>query len=309
MLSSEELLLFNDFSASLKTKKNYLSLLGELKEYVRKDLLEVISDDIESFIDSRDNNSNTKRRKYHQLLSFYNYLLESGHIQSNPVREVSPPRGSKQVKMERTLEFGDIKKLLLTLKEHFGLRDYVFTLIIATTGMKLGEVRNLMWSDFFIDANDNIGVLIGPKNSQRYIRIFDFVWEAIENYRAEYLKVDENYLREDYYLFFSQKSLETYRTYPKLVKPISSDWITKTYTKACAIADIPLVTSKDIRHSYTMLSIKLGGELEGIKDQLGWSSTSFINRYNGVVELLESPINMLVGSYYEELLFDKRGDS
>ena len=60
-----------------------------------------------------------------------------------------------------------------------------------------------------------------------------------------------------------------------------------------------LVTSKDIRHSYTMLCIKLGSPGEEIKDQLGWSSTQFLFRYNGVVEMLDSPINNMVEEYFK----------
>lgn len=302
MFNDNEVLLFNNFSANIKTKDSYKALLEEFKGYIEKDLLTVVPEDVEGFLKSRKkNNNNTKRRKYHQLLSFYNYLLENYKIESNPVRSVSPPKASKQINIERTLEFDELHKLLNVLKEHFSLRDYLFTLLIATTGMKLGEVRKLMWSDFFIDDNDNIGVLIGPKDNKRYIKIFNFVWETIDEYRRDYLKVNESYLSEDYYLFFPQNKLNLYRIYPKMVKPISRDWITKTYSKACDMAGIPFVTSKDIRHCYTMLSIKLGVDLHGIKDQLGWSNTSFINRYHGIVEILSSPLNKLIEDYYTDL--------
>jgi hypothetical protein len=49
-----------------------------------------------------------------------------------------------------------------------------------------------------------------------------------------------------------------------------------------------------------MLCIKLGSPAESIKDQLGWSSTQFMYQYNGVVEMLESPINKAVGEFFKE---------
>lgn len=300
-MNNDELALFNKFSNGLRSKKEYLFLLNEFKTYIEVDLVDATSELIKGFLSQLDNNNNTKRRKYHQLLSFYNFLLDEMIIDRNPVREVKPPKASKQIKLDRTLEFKNIPLLISHLKESYPFRDYLITLIIATTGLKVTEARTLKWSDFFIDNNNLIGAAVGNKDNKRYVRIFDFVWEEINKHRDQ-LGVDESYMKDDYFLFFSENQSQLYRTYPKMVKPLSSDWLKKTYTKACADLNIPLVTSKDIRHSYTMLCIKLGSPVEDIKEQLGWSSSQFIFRYNGVVELLDSPINNIVEDYYLDIL-------
>lgn len=301
-MNRDESRYFEWFSRNLQNKRSYVTLLKDFKSYMEKDLKKATSEDISSYLSSLKNNNNTKRRKYHQLLSFYNFLFDEMIIDSNPVRKVTAPKASKQVKIERTLKFENLKKLLEVLKEHFHYRDYLITLIIATTGMKLGEARNLKWSDFFIDNNGLIGARVGNKKNQRYVRIFNFVWEALIEYKVKYLEVGDNYLKEDFIIFFSDYQLTLYKTSPKIVKPISTDWLKKTYTKACEMLEIPLVTAKDIRHNYAMLSMKLGSESEEIKDQLGWSSTQFIYRYNGVVEQLNSPVNKKVEEYYIDLL-------
>ena len=51
-----------------------------------------------------------------------------------------------------------------------------------------------------------------------------------------------------------------------------------------------------------MLCMKLGAPVEDIKDNLGWSTTDFINRYHGIVEILDNPINNKVEEYYVGLL-------
>jgi len=101
--------------------------------------------------------------------------------------------------------------------------------------------------------------------------------------------------------YIGEKQLSNYRTYPASVKPVTGDWMRKTYVKACEIADIPLVTAKDIRHTYTMLTMKLGLPADDIKEQVGWSSTDFLNRYHGVVEQLNAPINKYVEEFFKDI--------
>lgn len=301
VFNREENLLLKLFSSRIKTKKSYAYTLQELKETIKKDLLNITSEDINLYIENLRKNRQAKttiRRKYYQLFSFYNFLEDEMIIDSNPLKKIPVPKASQQLKMERTLTFENLEILLEVLEDYFPYRDYVFTLLLATTGMRLGEALNLKWSDFFLDDNGLIGVKIRDK---RYLRIFDFVWSGLDTYRKEFLQVDESYLREDYHIFIAEKQLSSYRTYPGLVKPITSDWIRKTYVKACEMADIPLVTAKDIRHTYTMLTMKMGFSGETIRDQVGWSSTQFLNRYHGIVEQLDLPINKHVEEYFKAI--------
>lgn len=305
-MNNSEIKQFIVFSKSMKakTKDSYMYVLSELKDFTNKDLIDINSEDIKKYIEHLNNEKQAKttiRRKYHQLFSYYNFLEGEFVIKQNPLKAVPTPKASKQIKMERTLTFENLEVLLNTLKEHFPYRDYVFTLLLATTGLKLSEALNIKWTDFFIDNNNYIGIRIGNKNNPRYVRIFDFVWEEINQYREDYLKVDESYLNEDYYVFIGEKQLNNYRAYPGNVKPITGDWIRKTYVNACETAQIPLVTAKDIRHTYTMLTMKLGAREGEIQEQLGWSSTQFIERYHGVVEQLNSPINKYVEEYFEKI--------
>lgn len=307
LLSNNELVMFDKFAVNLKSKKDYIHTLSELKFVAEKDLIDVSVQDVKTYLDYLKRNkqaSTTIQRKYHQLFSFYNYLYDELIIQENPLRKIPTPKANFQVKIERTLTFENLDIFLDVLKNHFSIREYVLTLLLATTGMRLGEALQLKWSNLFIDNNDKIGAIVGKKGSERYIRIFDFVWDLLDKYRIDYLNVDESYLNEDYYIFIPENKLKMYRQYPDLVKPITRDWIRKTYVKACEIAGIPLVTAKDIRHTYTMLTMKLGVKAEEIKEQVGWSSIKFLNRYHGVVELLDTPINRYVEEYYLKKIKD-----
>lgn len=299
-MDKESLVIFNQFSQDLKSKKEYYRVLEDLHNFCEGvSLLEVTPALVRGFIKSLDNNNNTKRRKYHQLLSFYNFLFDRMVIEKNPVREVPVPKAGKQINPDRTISTENVLKLLEHLKNNYARRDYVITLIIATTGMKLSEVRNLRWSDFFVDSNENIGVMLSGVENGRYIRIFDFVWDEVNLLREE-LGLDQSYIKSNTLVFFSSNNKINYLYNPSEVKPISTGWIKKVHTKACEELNIPLVTSKDLRHYYTMLCIKFGSPSESIKEQLGWSSSQFMYRYNGVVEMLESPINKMFGEFFKE---------
>jgi integrase len=298
-LDKESLRLFDEFSAGMKSKKEYFRVVEDFYGYCGCPLVDVGSSQVEGFLESLDNNKNTKRRKYHQLLSFYNYLFEKMHIEMNPVRKVPVPKASKQINSDRVIDTSDVLRLLEHLKLNYSRRDYLITLLIATTGMKLSEVRRLKWNDLFVDLNKNIGIMVGGPDNGRYVRVFDFVFDEIESFRKE-LGLSSDFLKSDAYMFFSENKLSDYLYNPSSVKPISSGWIKKVHTKACDELSLPLVTSKDLRHYYVMLCIKLGSPAESIKDQLGWSSTQFMYQYNGVVEMLESPINKAVGEFFKE---------
>jgi len=299
-MNEEELIYFNKFSLKLKTKKEYLFVLNELVVYVNKDLSDMLPEDIDDYLNNLNNSPSTKRKKYNQLFSFYNFLEDEIDI-PNPLKKVEKPKASKQINKDRTIEFKDMKIFLDTIYNNFSFRDYVITLIIATTGIKISEVLNIKFSDFIIDNNGHIGLRVGRNNYERYVRIFDFVWEQIDRYRLS-LGIPDFYVKEDYVVFFSERKLKEYLLNPSAIKPLTSDWLKKVYTKTCNISNLPLITSKDIRHNYTMLSMMLGVPAQDIKDHLGWSTENIIFRYNGVVELLNSPLNEKIEEYYVDLL-------
>ena len=139
-MDKESLKLFDEFSAGMKSKKEYFRVVEDLYEYCLCPLVDVKTEQIEGFIDSLDNNKNTKRRKYHQLLSFYNFLFENMYVEMNPVRRVPVPKASKQINSDRVIDTSDVLRLLEHLKLNYSRRDYLITLLIATTGMKLSEV-------------------------------------------------------------------------------------------------------------------------------------------------------------------------
>lgn len=303
VLSDDERNLFPSFSIkrNIKSVKDYMREVSKFKQFIQKDLILASKEDAVNYLTNYKNSNSTKRRVYYQLHSFYQYLFDQKIVNENIFNYLKAPEAAIGIQIGRTPQITDIEKLLSTIKEHFSLRDYLFVMLIATTGMKIGQVANLKWSSFIIDANDNIGVIIEEKMTRRYIKIYDFIWELIDSYRLNYLKVDEDFINKDYYLFINNNDLDLYRSQPFLVKGITCAWITKVISAACDKAGIKRFSSKDLRHSHAILALKLGASIKDVQQQLGWCHTNFIYRYHGVLHQIEMPANYYTEHLYREI--------
>jgi integrase len=294
-----------------RTRKDYRREIQSFYIFVEKDLPEVEKQDIEGYLTElkKKKTATTVQRIYHQLATFYHELYKNEKISSNPFFKVQKPKASKQVKKDRVPSFQELERLLRVLREEFSLRDYAMVLLISTTGIRLKEALHIKWSDFFLDGRDNLGLRVQKGSYDRYVKIYPEVWEVLERYRKEVLKVEASYLKEDYYIFISRNDREDYRRYADIIKPLSESWLRPVLVAACKKAEIPLYTAKDLRHANAMHALKLGASTEEIQQQLGWNNKNFVNRYNGVIASLEKSANDYTHSYFTRIINEETDKS
>lgn len=303
-LSDQELSLIHDFNIGKhpKTKKDYIRELNAFRKFIDKDLIDVLVQDGTNYIAFLRKNgkaSSTIRRTYDQLNVFYNYLFREGHIKSNPFYRIEKPSASKQVKAERTPSPEELEKLLTTLKENFDPRDLAAVVLVLSTGLRIGQALSVKWNDF-VHAEDHIALRTN-NTPPKYVKIFDFVWQLIDQYRRN-MCIPDMYIDKNYYVFIGQKQLKKYLTEPHKVKPITSDWIRKVLEKACSMADIPLYTSKDLRHAFAIYALNLGASTKEVADQMNWSNENQVNKYVGVIEQLISPAGVYTEDFFRSIL-------
>ena len=286
-----------------RTKKDYTKTINDFQLIINKPYLKAHREDVLIYIDhiEKINAPTTVQKKYHQLLSFFNYLFDNNHITVNPFKLVKKPKASSNLKRERVPSLDDLEKLLLTLKKK-SLRNHAWAYLVSSTGLSLSNALNVKWSDFFIDMNGQKGLLIDkgtPK--ERYVYIIDNLWNTLQQYQEEWLQVDESYLKEDYYVFISRNDLTNYRSYPDIVKPLVESRIRPIFVNACKRANIPLYTARDLRHAQVALIKYFGASEESITKQMGWSSTEWIQRYNGVLMDLTDSANKKTETFFNSL--------
>jgi site-specific recombinase XerD len=312
-LSEHEKDLISFFTTNFKTKttSDYIRELDSFKKYMKKDLLAATPEDCRNYISTLKRGteeipkkaSSTVQRIYHQLYGFYNFLLKQQSIDSNPFMKVKKPAASKQVNVDRTPDFEDIKKLLYVLEEEFEFRDYLIVLIVATTGLRISEVLSIKWDSFVIDDHNHIAIRLGKDDNVRYVRILDKVWQLIDQYREDYLGVNTDYIKKSVYVFIRSKHVPEYKITPQYVPPLTADWIRRVLVSARKKAGInKKITAKDLRHAQVIYALKLGATVEDIKEQLGWCHTNLVYRYRGVIEQIDTPANIYTEKFFNNVI-------
>ncbi len=304
VLSNQELNILNGFNIckSERTKKDYKRELNSFKDFIKMDLVKASDQDGKKYLDflrKKNKASSTIRRIYDQLNVFYNYLFREGYIDFNPFYKIEKPRASKQVRLERTPSPEDLEKLLTTLKDNFDIRDFAAIMLILTTGRRLSQALSVKWNDF-VRGEEHIGLKVSY-SPPKLIKIFDFVWDLINQYRLVN-GIPDNYLTKPYYIFINNKNSDTYLCNPGEVNHITPDWIRKVMEEACELAEIPLYTAKDLRHAFALYALNLGSSLEVVTNQMDWSNKSQATKYIGVIEQLLLPTGTYTESFFKKLV-------
>ena len=169
-----------------KTLRCYTSVLSVLQERQHLDdympIESVQLDSIRPFLDETDVSVSTRLHRYRHLNVFFNYLVEEGALQNNPLDDYSPPK--KRKKVPAFLSAKDLELLLKKIDEHKDklesghkvdrsvpkrpvykeskhvpksldfsmqwLKDVI--LLAVSTGMRRGELCNLTWSMVDLDS-------------------------------------------------------------------------------------------------------------------------------------------------------------
>lgn len=107
----------------------------------------------------RGNTPDTVAKKVRTLKRFFNLAVKRRQLDEHPLRHLGlPKRGKKQV---RTLSSDETHRLLKAARDwpdRTGLRWDLLIILALTTGMRKGELLNLVWSDVnFAEATVHIG--------------------------------------------------------------------------------------------------------------------------------------------------------
>jgi len=91
---------------------------------------------------------NTKRRHFN---TFFNFLVQEGIIEDNPIKSVKKAREDIRIK---TFTDEEVKEILSHLRRrkrredtHFAVRNYTIFLTLIGTGLRASELTSLKWSD------------------------------------------------------------------------------------------------------------------------------------------------------------------
>jgi integrase/recombinase XerC len=242
---------------------------------------EVTRDMVRSWIVQliEDGKSNiTINRKLSTLKSYFNYLIKTGTVKGNPVKNITSLKTPSYLPRFLTIEK---MKLYYSLKQEeeknfVAVRNFLIVDILYTTGIREDELIKLKEND--INFQQNTFKVTGKRNKQRIIPFS----EKEKSYIIRYMQLKRETFEEgNPYLIVTNKGL---RAYPKFIYRIVKEELSSvTQSKKS-----PHV----LRHTFATHMLNEGADLNTIKEILGHANLSATQVYtHNTIEQLKSIYN------------------
>ena len=238
--------------------------------------------DVESYmisLETRETKNGTKRTgddilqaRWSSLNTFFEWLIQRGHIEKNPIKVVNRPKNNTEHKVSYLTKI-EINKLFRAIDREpnkvAAIRDKTVISLALATGLRVSAISNINVDD--IDFENSVINVIEKRQKIRGINIGDnmksMLRDWIEVRNEEFAEVDSPAL------FISQKNTR-----------LSGDAISDALTKYCNEAGIKRITPHKLRASAACALAKAGVPVKAIAKQLGHSNTQVTMRYIDVFE-------------------------
>lgn len=149
-----------------KTVKYYDSTIRNAIEKIDKDITQVTTDDLRIYLDEYQEKNHISKVTVDNirriLSSFFAWLEDEDYIMKSPVRRIHKVKTCKTVKETYSDEALEIMR-----DECDGIRDLALIDLLASTGMRVGELVKLNIKD--IDFQSRECVVLGKGNKQRKV--------------------------------------------------------------------------------------------------------------------------------------------
>ena len=172
---------------SEKTVRYYDSTIRNVIAVIGKEIKHVTTDDLRLYLDDYQSKSNVSKVTIDNvrriLSSFFSWLEDEDYISKSPVRRIHKVKTCKTVK-----ETYSDEALELMRDNSECIRDLAIIDLLASTGMRVGELVRLNRSD--IDFEGRECIVLGKGNKQRKVYFDARAKIHIQNYLDS--RIDEN---------------------------------------------------------------------------------------------------------------------
>lgn len=152
---------------SEKTLSYYRSTINKMLSFLQKDVKHIITDDLRRYLDVYQQNNGASKVTIDNvrriLSSFFSWLEEENYIIKSPVRRIHKVKTGKTVKGTYSDEVLEIMRDACETDRDLAMID-----ILASTGMRVGELVKLNKSDIDFDARECVVFGKGDKERKVY---------------------------------------------------------------------------------------------------------------------------------------------
>ena len=172
---------------SAKTLVYYRNTIDAMVEYVEKDIVQITTDDIRKYLMDYQNEKGLSKVTVDNirriLSSFFAWLEDEDYIVKSPVRRIH------KVKVGKTVKETYSDEALEQMRDHCeGIRDLALIDLLASTGMRVGELVKLNRND--IDFENRECIVTGKGDKQRRVYFDARTKIHLQRYLAE--RIDDN---------------------------------------------------------------------------------------------------------------------
>ena len=258
--------------ASPNTLSAYKSDLNLFGRFLNKDLRQISTQDINQYFKQRTEkqlSSATQARILTCFRTFYQYLVDTGQIASDPSAQLSAP---KQV--QKLPVFLDIKEVEALLdapdtKTIFGLRDRAMLELLYSCGLRVSELINLNYQH--INLSDEYIRIHGKGNKERILPMGEIALQYLQDYethsRQHLLKGKQS---SSYFLSNRAQAMSRQNFF----------YIVKAYAAKAGI-DKPL-SPHSLRHAFATHLVQSGADLRSVQLMLGHSDITTTQIYTHI---------------------------
>ncbi len=263
-----DLNIFNNF---LDEKQNHLNLVNLSTEFIME---------YSHYIDKKYDSDNSRRRRIQALRLFFDYLLEFGKVNENPVKKipVSPktldaPNPTLQIEIiklvhalsEKIDKSNDLEKLICK-------RNLFLVHLIYGCGLKVSDISSLTIKSI-ITSNDGYRLMVIPPKRDPYsIPVPPETTSFISSYINELQKFkDSNKLDEQGLLF----NANSYSIISPKISPRGIEIIFKKFKEELSIN----LSAKNLRQACIIKWISYGHNDSLVKEWLGVAPSYSLKTY------------------------------
>lgn len=166
-------------SRSPNTISSYIHYVQSALDFINKEEKNIDYNDINNWLANNDLSSNTKRLMKAAIKNYFDFLVKTDQIATNPVSQINLP--ALKVKQKHCPKSYMIRGLI---DNCFNIRDQAMIMFLATTGLRFNEMINItlnQFSNMTGESGREIEV-VGKGDKRRTIYINDDTKDLVDKY-------------------------------------------------------------------------------------------------------------------------------
>ena len=246
----------------------YMNDLNKYEEFLKKDILESDTEDLEKYLKYIKNlESTTVAHKITSIKSYFNYNIKREIVSVNPADKVSRPKLTKHLPEYLTEE--EVGKLLdVEVKSPYDYRNKTILELLYSSGIRISELVNIKTTNY--DSEECLIRIMGKGSKERIVPLGDYAVNIMNDYMNNYRPLINK--KHTDYVFVNNRGDKISRQF--IFKVIKKEALKKGIKKD--------ISPHTLRHTFATHLLKNGADLRIIQELLGHENISTTQIYTHV---------------------------